>query len=249
MNFEFDHFHRPLRAAVIGASGGIGSAVVTALEANEHVGGIAAFARHPARVRAGRAVVSPLDITDEPGIAAAAERAAADQPLDLVFVATGILHRDGSIRPEKTMRDLDADVMAEVFRINALAPAMIAKHFLPTLRRGSKTVFAALSARVGSIGDNRLGGWASYRASKAALNMLLKTLAIEHARRNRDSIVAALHPGTVDTPLSAPFQGNLPAGQLSPADTAANHLLGVIDRLRPDDTGGFFARDGKRVPW
>ncbi len=169
-------------------------------------------------------------------------------PVDLVIVATGILHR-ASISPEKSMREMSANAMAEVFAINTIGPALVAKHFLPQLRRGSKSVFAALSARVGSIEDNRLGGWMSYRASKAALNMLIKTLSIEHGRRRPDSIIAGLHPGTVDTALSEPFQKNVPDGKLFTPAQSADYLLSVIDGLKASDTGGVFAWDGARIPY
>jgi NAD(P)-dependent dehydrogenase (short-subunit alcohol dehydrogenase family) len=149
--------------------------------------------------------------------------------------------------PEKTLRELDAEVMAHVLAINTIGPAMVAKHFLPRMRPGTKSVFAVLSARVGSISDNRLGGWYSYRASKAALNMLLKTLAIEHARRFPASIVAGLHPGTVATPLSAPFQQRVPEGKLFTPDFAAERLLAVIDGLEVSDSGSVFAWDGSRI--
>ncbi len=227
------------RVAIVGASGGIGSALLDIFHADSGVADLFAFSR---TAGAGR---HPIDLGDEASIAAAAECAAA--PLDLVLVTTGILHREPHIRPEKSMRELDAAVMAEVLAVNAIGPALVAKHFLPKLRRGTKTVFAALSARVGSIGDNRLGGWASYRASKSALNMLLKTLAIEHARGHPESIVAALHPGTVDTPLSLPFTRRVPASQLFSPDTSARHLLDVIERLTPADSGGFFAWDGSPI--
>jgi NAD(P)-dependent dehydrogenase (short-subunit alcohol dehydrogenase family) len=126
---------------------------------------------------------------------------------------------------------------------------MVAKHFLPRLRTGHKTVFAALSARVGSISDNRLGGWASYRASKAALNMLLKTLALEHSRRWPDSVIVGLHPGTVDTALSKPFSSRVPAERLFEPSQSARYLLGVIDDLTPTATGGFFAWDGTPIDY
>lgn len=242
-----DSFAKPLRAVVIGASGGIGNAFVAALERNPRVGDIYAFARHPERVRASRATVDSIDIHDEVSIAAAAKKAAAGAAPSLVIVATGILHDGDRIQPEKAMREFDAGTMAEVFAINAIAPAIIGKHFLPILRKNEKSVFAALSARVGSIGDNRLGGWASYRASKAALNMLLRTLAIEHARRNRDSVILGLHPGTVDTGLSKPFQRRVPDKQLFTPEASADYLLHVIDKVTADDSGNVFAWDGKRI--
>ena len=139
--------------------------------------------------------------------------------------------------------------MSEVFRINTIGPALLAKHFLPLLRRDKKSAFAAISARVGSIGDNRLGGWASYRASKAALNMLLRTFSIEQARVNKNSVVVGLHPGTTDTGLSRPFQGNVPEGKLFTPAFVAERLLGVLDGLTPDATGQVFAWDGKRIEY
>ena len=236
--------------AVVGASGGIGSAMLQLLAGDEGVArvfalsrGDAAFAQHP------KIVPNSIDITDEKTIAAAANACGRQGPLDLVVVATGILHEGEGLRPEKRMRDLDAEVMRQVFTVNAVGPAIVGKHFLPLLRSGHKTVFAALSARVGSIGDNRLGGWASYRASKAALNMFLKTLSIEHARARPDSVIAALHPGTVDTRLSQPFQGGVPAGKLFSPEFAAERLLAVIDGLSAADTGGVFAWDGSPVEY
>jgi NAD(P)-dependent dehydrogenase (short-subunit alcohol dehydrogenase family) len=190
-----------------------------------------------------------MDVCDEASIRSGADLARSIGPLDLVIVASGILHRGTQIRPEKSMRTLDADQLIEVMRVNAIGPALVAKHFLPLLRPGRKTVFAALSARVGSIEDNRLGGWASYRSSKAALNMLLRTLSIEHARKRPDSLVVALHPGTVATPLSEPFTRNVAVDCLFTPDESAARLLDVIDGLEPADTGGFFAWDGSTVDY
>jgi NAD(P)-dependent dehydrogenase (short-subunit alcohol dehydrogenase family) len=234
------------RIAVIGASGGIGRAFVESLVSGCPAGTVHALSRSPQQ-SAGNVHHHFIDTTEEESIRSAAETASRDGPLDLVIVASGILHRDSGLQPEKSMRALDAEALCEVFRINAVGPALVAKHFLPRLRTGHKTVFAALSARVGSISDNRLGGWASYRASKAALNMLLRTLAIEHARRWPDSVVVALHPGTVDTPLSKPFSSRVPAERLFEPSQSARYLLGVIDDLTPAATGGFFAWDGTPI--
>jgi NAD(P)-dependent dehydrogenase (short-subunit alcohol dehydrogenase family) len=188
-----------------------------------------------------------IDLTDEESIDQAVAAATSAEPLDLVIVATGILHRRDGLRPEKSMGDLQPAAMADVFAINTIGPALVAKYCLPRMRRGHKTVFAAISARVGSISDNRLGGWMSYRASKAALNMIMKSLAVEQARRSPDSVVVTLHPGTVATRLSRPYSQNVPGQQLFTADQSANYLLNVIDALHTRDSGGFFAWDGSGI--
>ncbi|MDH3532501.1 MAG: SDR family NAD(P)-dependent oxidoreductase [Gammaproteobacteria bacterium] len=236
-----------LNVAVIGARGGIGAAFVEHLKRDERVARVHALTRSPGYSIDGKVWHCPIEITQEATIRNAAERVTAAEPADLVIVATGILHRGERIQPEKSLRDINADVMHEVLAVNAIGPTIVAKHFLPGMRRDSKSVFAVLSARVGSISDNRLGGWASYRASKAALNMLMKTLAIEHARSCPESIVLTLHPGTVDTSLSKPFQGRVPKRKLFTAAAAAQHLLRVIDGVKKTDTGGFFAWDGKPI--
>lgn len=234
--------------AVIGASGGIGGAFCDALASSDAVAVLHALSREPRSDSAAKTIASSIDIEDEASVEAAAARTSAEQPLDLVIVATGILHRD-TLQPEKSMAQIDSDHLLEVYRLNTVGPALVAKHFLPRLARDRKSVFAALSARVGSIGDNRLGGWISYRASKSALNMVLKTLSVEHARRSPNSIIAALHPGTVDTGLSRPFSSRVPEHKLFRPDDAAGKLLGVIDGLDPEDSGGFFAWDGSPIPW
>jgi NAD(P)-dependent dehydrogenase (short-subunit alcohol dehydrogenase family) len=219
-----------MSAVVIGASGGIGAALVDALRDEEVE--VRGFAR------------PELDLTDEATIAAAAA-SLADAP-DLVIVATGLLH-DGERGPEKAMRELDPAWLARQYAINAIGPALVAKHFLPRMPKAGRSVFAVLSARVGSIGDNRLGGWYGYRASKAALNQLVRTLAVEEKRRNDRSIVVALHPGTVDTRLSEPFQANVRADQLFTPSRAAVQLLDVLDGLKAPDSGKLFAWDGSEI--
>jgi NAD(P)-dependent dehydrogenase (short-subunit alcohol dehydrogenase family) len=187
-----------------------------------------------------------IDLQDEASIAGAASALAEYGPLDLILVASGLLHSE-RIAPEKSYRQLSAASLDRYFAVNATGPALVAKHFLPLLRRDRPAVFSALSARVGSIGDNRLGGWYGYRASKAALNMIVKTLAIELARTHDKAVCVALHPGTVATDLSAPFRRGVPADRLFTADTAARHLLNVIHSLRPSDSGGIFAWDGAEI--
>lgn len=226
-------------AVVIGASGGIGAAIAEAIAEEAAFDVVHCFARRfdgPHR----------LDITDEASIAAAAATVSAGPPPELIIVATGKLH-DGERGPEKALKELDADWLAQILAVNAIGPALVAKHFLPLMPKAGRTIFAALSARVGSISDNRMGGWHGYRASKAALNQLIRTSAIEEKRRNPSSIVVALHPGTVDTPLSKPFQGNVRPGQLFTPDRAAVQLLDVIDGLKPPDSGKLFAWDGAEV--
>jgi NAD(P)-dependent dehydrogenase (short-subunit alcohol dehydrogenase family) len=185
-----------------------------------------------------------VDATDEASIIRAA---ATVDSLDLVIVTTGMLHDDQQ-RPERALKELDPANLARSFAINAIAPAIIAKHLIPKMPRDRRTIFAVLGARVGSIGDNRSGGWHSYRASKAALVMLMKNIAIETARARPDAIIVALHPGTVDTAMSKPFQGNVVSEKLFTPAFAAEKLLAVINSLTPSDSGGHFAWDGARIP-
>jgi len=238
-----------LNAAVVGASGGIGSALVEHLANDPSIERLHALSRCRATSLSVAARWIPIDVEDEASIAAAAKTASESGPLDIVVVATGILHNGDGLTPEKTWRALDADAFARVFAINTFGPALVAKHFLPNLARDRKAVFAALSARVGSISDNQLGGWHAYRASKAALNMLIRTFAIELAYRNPSAFCVGLHPGTVDTNLSAPFQGNVPDDKLFTPATAAASLLDVIDSLGNGDSGRLFAWDGRLIEW
>lgn len=241
-------FNHPVRAAVIGASGGIGSAFTESLAADPGVGAILATARHGTVPEGEPITPLRLDLEDEASVAAAAAVAKDELGgLDLVIVATGIL-RGPDISPEKTHRQLDPVAMARVLATNTIGPALVARHFLPLLPRNGRAIFAALSARVGSIGDNELGGWHSYRASKAALNMLIRNFAIEESRRNADAIVVGLHPGTVATDLSAPFRRGVADDRLFTPAEAARRLLATLDELDPADSGGIFAYDGERLP-
>lgn len=232
-------------AAVVGASGGIGAALVTILARDPRYGTVHALSRRGEGSSDGRLRAGVIDVTDEASVQAAA--AGTPGPLRLVVVATGLLHRPG-LDPEKSYRALDPAAMAEAFRVNTIGPALVAKHFLPLMAPRGRTVFAALSARVGSIGDNRLGGWHGYRASKAALNMILRNLALETVRRNPEALCIGLHPGTVDTALSRPFQGHVPEGRLFTPAQAAERLVAVIDRCGPADNGRVLAWDGALVP-
>jgi len=225
-------------AIVVGSSGGIGSALLARLSAQH---------RFSAVLGLGRRSLPPLDLTDEDSIVAAVRHVAGlGTDVRLVIDASGILHEEG-LSPEKTWRDLDPAQLARAFAVNAIGPALLMKHFLPLLPRQGRSVFATLSARVGSIGDNRLGGWYGYRASKAALNQLVRTAAIELGRRQPAALCVALHPGTVATSLSLPF---VKAGlDVQTPDQAAGRLIDVIDRLPPGSSGGFFDHRGDPVPW
>ena len=226
-------------AVVIGASGGIGSAFETALIEEGAFDVVHGFARS-------RSGSQHLDLENEASIAAAAAHVAQGPEPVLVIVATGLLHEAGR-GPEKALRELDPIWLAKVHAVNAIGPALVAKHFLPIMPNSGRSVFAAVSARVGSITDNRLGGWHGYRASKAALNMLVRNLAIEERRRNARAIVVALHPGTVDTALSRPFQGNVQPGRLFDPERAALQLLDVIEELKLSDNGKLLNYEGKEI--
>ena len=237
-----------LNVAVIGASGGIGAALLKLLCEQDEVAAATALSRTrppdlPVGVR-----YQPVDLEDERSIMEAAVSLELVGPLDIVIVATGLLHDGGGFQPEKDWRQLDADRLARAFAVNAIGPALVAKHVLPLMTKQRPGVFAALSARVGSISDNRIGGWYGYRASKAALNMLLKSLAIEVVRKRQPTICIGLHPGTVDTSLSKPFQGSARPGQVVEAEVSARNLLTVIASLKADDSGHVFAWDGERIP-
>lgn len=222
-------------AVVIGAAGGIGAALIRRLGFE---GPVIALSR-----RSDPAV----DLLDEPGIVAAvAAIAQTGAELRLVIDATGFLHGDG-FSPERSLRQIDPAHMARSFAINAIGPALLMKSFLPALPRQGRSVFATLSARVGSIGDNSLGGWYSYRAAKAALNQLVHTAAIELRRSHPEAICIAIHPGTVATDLSAPFAKT--GLELQTADEAAGRILAVLNGLHPEQTGGFLDHHGKSIQW
>lgn len=244
---NLDSFGSGLNVAVIGASGGIGGALCDALASSSRVERLFRFSRSSSGSGDNRS--QHIDLLEEPTIAEAAAVLKSEAGvLDIVIVATGVLHDGTGLAPEKTWRSLSAASLERAFRINATGPALVAKHLLPLLRTDRKSAFAALSARVGSISDNSLGGWYAYRSSKAALNMLIKTLSIELGRRNPNALCIGLHPGTVDTSLSKPFQRSVsPDGLFSP-EASALHLLDVLNTLEPRHTGGQFAWDGSPIP-
>lgn len=233
-------------SAIIGSSGAIGSAFIRHLIASQSKATIHAFSRNPSPHPNKRVIAHSIIYNDERSIEGAASVASKKAPIDLVLVATGMLH-DDRIMPEKSLRDLSTEKFQQLFAINTILPALIAKHFIPKLAKDKRAVFAVLSARVGSISDNHLGGWYAYRASKAALNMVIKNAAIETARSNRTAIIVSLHPGTVDSALSKPFQSNVPEGKLFTPDYAAEKLLSVIDNLSEQDSGKCLAWDGQEI--
>ncbi|MDZ5647848.1 SDR family NAD(P)-dependent oxidoreductase [Nitrospirillum sp. BR 11828] len=234
----------PEGCAVVVGAGGLGRALASALTER---------GAHAQVLLAGRREDPPCDITNERAVAALAARVwDTGAPLHTVIVASGFLHGPGpqpyqAFAPEKTWRQLDPAHLAHAFAVNAIGPALLAKHLLPLFPASRRCVFAALSAKVGSIGDNATGGWYGYRASKAALNQIIRTAAVELARTRPLSLCVAVHPGTVDTPLSAPFAKT--GLDVRPPDRAAAQILDMLDRLHPDDTGRFFAYDGRELPW
>ncbi|MBX2830107.1 MAG: SDR family NAD(P)-dependent oxidoreductase [Rhodospirillales bacterium] len=235
---SFDSFSNGGIAIVIGATGGIGAAFVQHLKSSDAFSKVLAYSRK---------TTPALDFTDPTTIAdCAADARGHGTDIRLIIDATGYLH-DENFQPEKSLRQIDADYMAKQFQINAIGPALLMKHFCPLLPRSGKSVFATLSAKVGSIGDNRMGGWYGYRAAKAALNQLVKCAAIETGRTKRDAICITLHPGTVDTGLSGPFAKS--GLDVQSSTLAAANMLCVIDQLRAEQSGGFFAYDGQELPW
>ena len=239
------------RIAIFGASGAIGHALgeeALARFPDAHL--FAASRSEPAPFVTGDGqqvmVHSGLDLGDEASIAAACEALLDLGQPDIVLVASGVLHGEG-FGPERSIRALDPDAMEAVFQANLFGPALILKHLLPRMARHSPFRAGLISARVGSISDNRLGGWYSYRASKAALNMMVKTASIELARRNREAVLVGLHPGTVDSALSEPFQGGVPDGKLFSAQQSAHYLLDVLTALEPEQSGLCFDWKGEEI--
>jgi len=231
----------PRCVLVAGASGGIGAALCSQIARSFPAARIIRMARDPAALGplTAASVDVRLNIAEEQQIRDAVALIPETPPIDWIFIATGWLH-DAEHRPEKTYKSLDADHLLHSYRINAVGPALLLKHLIPRLNPENACRIGIISARVGSISDNRLGGWHAYRASKAALNMLIKNFAIELARKKTSHIVAGLQPGTTDTALSAPFQRNVPKDELQTPVYTANQLVKVIQKLRPEDSGGLF---------
>ena len=245
-------------ALVVGATQGIGLGFVERLLGDPKIEKIFCTFRH--RQTAGRLFelqedhpqrveCLQVDITDETEIVSALQKIQQSvEVLHLALYCVGVLH-DEQLAPEKSLRQVSSENLIHSFQVNSIGAILVAKHLIPLLRGKTRSVFACISAKVGSIGDNRLGGWYGYRASKAALNMFLKTTAIEYRRRCPKTIVVALHPGTTDTRLSEPFQQNVPAGQLFSVEHTVGLLSGVMDKLELKDSGEFYSWNGNRLPW
>lgn len=244
-------------ALIVGASQGIGLGFVKHLLDDARFQHIYGTFRQPGTAeellnlaqQSAQLTPLPMDVADENSILEAVAALQAQSPqLHLVVYCVGLLH-DGDFQPEKSVRQLSSENLLRSFQVNAIGAALLTKHLLPLLKHDRPSVFAAISAKVGSIGDNRLGGWYGYRASKAALNMLIKTASLEYARKSPHTILALLHPGTTDTRLSQPFQRGVSPEKLFAVERTVAQLMGVIDRLAPTDSGEFFSWDGSRLPW
>ena len=245
-------------ALIVGASRGIGLGFVQQLLQNQAIVKIFATNRYPEsatellaleQVYPDKLRCLAVDITQEIQIIESIKQINTEvSRLHLVISCVGILH-EGKLQPEKSLRQIEPDTLLRYFQVNSISGVLLAKHLMPLFRHPEESIFACISAKIGSIGDNRLGGWYGYRASKAALNMFMRTTAIEYSRRCRQTIVTTLHPGTTDTDLSQPFQKNVPPEKLFSVERTVNQLLTVLDSLQIKDSGNFFSWDGSRLPW
>ncbi len=235
-----------MNAVIFGANGGLGSALIRELVTRDEYDAVFAVSREQTALTG--AISLFADPLDEASLDQVAQEISDRGRCHLCIVATGLLSDGETVRPERSFRDQSHSAFEQVFAVNTVAPALIAKHMLPLVPKDERSVFAALSARVGSLSDNRLGGWHAYRASKAALNMLIKNYAIELSRKSREFIAVGLHPGTVDTPLSKPFQKNVPSQQLFTPEHSARCLLDVLSKLTPADSGKVVDWAGMEIP-
>ena len=236
-------------AVITGAGGGIGRAMLELLLASPRPARLIAVSRQPLAHEDSRLTHLALDLTTDEGLDALADYLAGT-PVHLVFNALGTLHDEQrGIAPEKKLDDLSFAALEHLYRVNAATPAMLLKTLAPSLKGQHPALFASLSARVGSIGDNGLGGWYAYRASKAAHNMLLKGASVELRRLNKQAILVNLHPGTTDTDLSRPFQARVPKDKLFTPAFVATRLIEVMGERTPADSGGFWDWAGEPIPW
>lgn len=243
---------------IVGASQGIGLGFVKKLLQNDRIAKIYATYRRLDSAselialqseNSARLTCLALDITDELQITEVLQNISNEiNQLHLVINCVGLLH-EGNLQPEKSLRQLNSENLQHYFQVNSIGAVLLAKHLLPLFRHPEKSIFATISAKLGSIGDNQLGGWYGYRASKAALNMFMRTVAIEYGRSCPKTTVVTLHPGTTDTRLSRPFQKNVAAERLFSVEHTVNQLLAVIEQLQEGDSGQFFSWDGTTLPW
>ncbi|MGA1623310.1 MAG: SDR family NAD(P)-dependent oxidoreductase [Synechocystis sp.] len=252
---QFSENSPPQNVIIVGASGGIGLGFVRYfLHQVPFPVNIWATYRHPSadlltlsQQFESHLTLIPLDITQADQIEQFSQQLG-KTPIHWLINCVGILHVDGQ-PPEKSLRHLNPEQLQRYFMVNTIGPLLLAKYFLPHFRHGEPSIFATLSAKVGSIGDNQLGGWYGYRASKAALNMALKTTAIEYRRVAPNNAVVMLHPGTTDTGLSKPFQKNVPPEKLFSVDRTVTQLMAILLQVTPANSGSFYSWDGSLLPW
>ncbi|QIR38035.1 SDR family NAD(P)-dependent oxidoreductase [Tolypothrix sp. PCC 7910] len=247
-----------VNALIVGANQGIGFGFVKNLLQDTRITKIYATYRqlesaseliNLAAEHSEKLICLPLDITEESQIAEAVQTIRNQvNKLHLVVNCVGLLH-DGTLQPEKSLRQINPENLLRYFQINSIGSVLLAKHLLPLFKHKERNVFASISAKIGSIGDNQLGGWYGYRASKAALNMFMRTVAIEYGRSSPQTLVVTLHPGTTDTRLSRPFQSNVPPEKLFSVEHTVSQLINVIEHLQEGDSGQFFSWNGSRLPW
>ena len=244
--------YNPTTALIVGASQGIGLEFVRQLLQTHGIDRIYATYRTQSELLAisePRLRCLQMDITEEAQIANVVQEIQTETAaLHYVINCVGVLH-EGAMQPEKSLRQLNTEQLLRYFQVNSIGAVLLAKHVQPLLKHRDRAILATISAKIGSIGDNYLGGWYGYRASKAALNMFMRTTAIEYKRTCPRAIVVTLHPGTTDTRLSRPFQRNVPSEKLFPVERTVQQLLTVLDQLKESDSGEFFSWDGSRLPW
>ena len=233
------------KVAVIGSSGAIGSAFVDHYINDQSINSIFSFSRSSIGIDNNKVKHFSIDIENENSVQDAA-KSVEEINFDEIIIASGVLHTN-EFGPEKSIKDLKADNILKILNVNTVGPAIIGKHFLPLLNKDNKSVMAFLSARVGSISENKLGGWYAYRASKSALNQIIKTFSLELKRTNPKAIIIGLQPGTVDSELSAPFKRSVSKNKLFSAEYSASQLLGVIERVDESSSGNLISWDGEII--